>query len=93
MGPRLFQVFVAAGLPYPTLIQESLAGGGPDFGGYGWMAGLARGLAPVMTRLAVADVEELQLDTLADRLRDDTVSRQAVIWSPPFVGAYGHTPS
>jgi hypothetical protein len=92
MGPRLFHVFAAAGLPNPTLLQESIAGGGPDFGGYVWMAGLARGLAPVMTKLGVADAHELQLESLADRLRDDTVSRQAVVWLPPFVGAYGHTP-
>ena len=93
MGPRLSQVFTAAGLPYPNLLHESLAGGGPDFGGYAWMAGLARGLAPVMSKLGVVQPEELQLETLADRLRDDTVSQDAVVWTPPFVGAYGKTPA
>jgi hypothetical protein len=45
-----------------------------------------------MAKLGLADVEALDLDTLADRLREDAVSARAVVWTPPLVGAYARTP-
>jgi ubiquinone/menaquinone biosynthesis C-methylase UbiE len=92
MGMRLFRAFVDAGLPGPVMLDEAVVGGGPEFGGYGWLAGVTRGLAPVMAKLGLADVEALDLDTLADRLREDAVSARAVVWTPPLVGAYARTP-
>jgi SAM-dependent methyltransferase len=92
MGRQLFGTFLAAGLPAPTMRDEALVGGGPDFGGYAWLAGVARSLAPMMNKLAVADPQQLDLDTLADRIRDDTVAGGAVVWTPSFVGAYAQRP-
>jgi hypothetical protein len=92
MGPELFGAFLAAGLPRPQMRAEALVGGGPDFGGYAWLAGVVRALAPAMAKLAVADVDRLELDSLADRLRADTVARGAVVWSPSFVGAFARVP-
>lgn len=66
----------------------ALVGGGPDFGGYAWLAGVVRSLAPVMAKLAIADPDQLGLDTLTDRIRDDAVAGGAVVWTPSFVGAY-----
>jgi ubiquinone/menaquinone biosynthesis C-methylase UbiE len=91
MGRELFRTFLDAGLPAPRMRDETLVGGGPDFAGYAWLAGVVRGLAPVMAKLALADPSRLGLDTLADRLRDDAVARDAVVWTPSFVGAYAHT--
>lgn len=88
MGRQLFGAFLAAGLPTPMMCDEALVGGGPEFGGYAWLAGVARSLAPVMAKLAVAEPEQLGLDTLADRLRDDTIANGAVVWTPSLVGAY-----
>jgi hypothetical protein len=45
-----------------------------------------------MAKLAIADVDQLRLDTLTDRLRDDAVASGAVVWTPSFVGAYAHRP-
>ena len=92
MGRQLFGAFLAAGLPAPTMRDEALVGGGPDFGGYAWVAGVARSLAPMMEKLALADPRQLGLDTLADRIRDDTVAAEAVVWTPSFVGAYARKP-
>jgi hypothetical protein len=92
MGRQLFAAFVAAGLPAPEMRDEALVGGGPDFGGYAWLAGIAGTLAPAMAKLGIADPEELGLDTLAERIRADAVARGAVVWSPSFVGAYARTP-
>lgn len=91
MGRQLFSAFLAAGLPAPTMLDETRIGGGPHFGGYAWMAGVARGVAPLMTKLGVTDVAQLGLDTLADRIRDNAVATDAVVWTPSFVGAYART--
>jgi SAM-dependent methyltransferase len=88
MGRQLFGAFRAAGLPAPRMRDEAVVGGGPGFGGYAWLAGVARALAPVMEKLGIARVDELGLDTLADRLRDDAVAGDAVVWTPSLVGAY-----
>src|SRR5690348_17240776 len=76
MGRELFGAFLAAGLAAPAVTAEGLAGA-------------VRSLAPVMASLGVADPRRLDVDTLAERIRDDTTARGAVVWTPSFVGAYG----
>ena len=88
MGRQLFGSFVEAGLPAPAMREEAIVGGGPDFAGYAWLAGVARGLAPLMDKLKIAGSQQLDLDTLAERIRDDAVARGAVVWGPALVGAH-----
>ena len=63
-------------------------GGGPDFPGYSWVANSMRSLAPLAEKLGIATAADLNLDSLADRMRDDAVARDAMVWAPPLVGAY-----
>ena len=93
MGRQLFAAFLAAGLPAPVLREEALVGGGADFAGYAWLAGVARSLAPLTERLGVASADELGLETLAARIRDDAVVRGAVVWSPSLIGAHARRTS
>jgi SAM-dependent methyltransferase len=88
MGRELFAAFLAAGLPAPVMHEEALVGGGADFAGYGWLAEVARSLAPLMDRLGVASADQLGPETLAARIRTDAVARGAVVWSPPLIGAH-----
>ena len=88
MGRQLFGSFVEAGRPAPAMREEAIVGGGPDFAGYAWLAGVARGLAPLMDKLKIAGSQQLDLDTLAERIRDDAVARGAVVWGPALVGAH-----
>lgn len=88
MGRLLMKTFLDAGLPLPTLTEEAVAGGGPDFPGYSWMANTLRNIAPLTEKLGIATVSELQLDSLADRIRDDAVTHQIMVSSPPMIGAY-----
>ena len=92
MGRQLFSSFVEAGLPAPGMREEAIVGGGPDFAGYAWLAGVARGLAPLMDKLGIAGSQQLDLDTLAERIRDDAVARGAVVWGPALVGAHARRP-
>ena len=92
MGRQLYGALLAAGLPTPEMRDEAVVGGGPDFEGYGWLAGVARSLAPLMAKFEIADVDKLGPETLTDRIRDDAVATSAVVWTPSFVGAYARRP-
>ena len=92
MGRQLHGSYLAAGLPVPAMREEAIVGGGPGFAGYAWLAGVARGLAPVMASLGIDGAQQLDLATLAERLRDDAVARGAVVWGPALVGAYTRRP-
>jgi SAM-dependent methyltransferase len=91
MGRQLHGAFLAAGLAAPAMCEEALVGGGPDFAAYAWLAGVVDSLAPLMQRHGIATAEELGLDTLAERIRDDAVAGRAVVWTPPLIGAYART--
>ena len=64
-GEAAFGSFLDAGLPAPAMREEAIVGGGPGFAGYAWLAGVARGLAPLMQKLGIASAQQLDLDTLA----------------------------
>ena len=85
MGRLLLETFLGAGLPIPSLKQESAVGGGPDFPGYSWIASSMRSLTPLAEKFGIATAADLNLDSLADRIRDDAVAREAMVWSPPLV--------
>jgi SAM-dependent methyltransferase len=92
MGRQLFGCFLAAGLPAPAMREEAIVGGGPGFAGYEWLAGVASNLAPLMDKLGIATSQQLGPDTLAERVRDDAVTRGAVVWGPALIGAHARRP-
>jgi ubiquinone/menaquinone biosynthesis C-methylase UbiE len=69
MGLRLRSIFAEAGLPAPAMHLDAAAGGGPEWPGYEYMARLIRTILPQITQLGVATEDEVEIDTLADRLR------------------------
>jgi len=92
MGRQLHGSYLTAGLPAPTMREEAIVGGGPGFAGYAWLAGIARSLGPLMDKLEIASTRQLDLDTLAERVRDDAVTRGAVVWGPALIDAYARRP-
>ena len=87
MGRKLLQTFLRAGLSVPALMVESATGAGPDFLGYAWLADTLRSLTPLAEKLGIANAADLGLDSLADRLREEAVSRELMVWTGPLVGA------
>ena len=86
MGPKLFRSFVAAGLPAPSVRIDTPVGGGRDWPGYEFVAATMRSLLPMLVALGGVDEREVDVDTLADRLRDEIVARDSV---QPLVSVYG----
>jgi SAM-dependent methyltransferase len=88
MGLRLHRVFLDAGLPAPTMHLDAAVGGGPQWPGFAYMAELVRTLLPLITQLGVATEGDVDIDTLADRLRREVgeTGDAATTWS--FISAW-----
>jgi len=87
-GLKLAQIFQEAGLPRPQMIQGTRVENGPNSDAYNVVAQLTRTLLPLMERTGVATVAEVGIDTLADRLREESVASNATLVFPPFIGAW-----
>ena len=87
MGSKLFATFLSAGLP-PQMILAGRVEGGPDSPIYGWLAGVLRSLLPMAERLNVATAVEVQIETIAERMRNEAVQENACIMAAPFIGAW-----
>lgn len=85
MGRMLLSAFMEAGLGVPTLMEESAIGGGSGYAGYAWLANTLRSLEPLSRKVGVAAPD---LNGLTERIRDDAVARQLMVWGPPLVGAW-----
>ena len=88
MGSGLFKAFMDAGLPAPQMRVETVMGGGPDWLGYEYLAETLRSLLPVIHRLTDFNPAEIDIDTLAERLRAEAVEHGAVQMLPLLVGAW-----
>jgi SAM-dependent methyltransferase len=96
MGLKLHRAFLDAGLPAPETRLEAPLGGGPDYAGYAYLAATLRAVVPLQQQrgqVAAEDVAALgDLETLAERLRAETVAAGAVISAPAVVGAWSRVP-
>jgi SAM-dependent methyltransferase len=91
MGLKLHRTFLEAGLPAPQVRLEVPLGGGPDYPGYAFAESTLRALLPLLQRLghvSPAEVAELQIETLAERLETEVIATGAVISAPAVVGAW-----
>ena len=88
MGLKLYSAFIAAGLPAPHMRAERPIGGGPDYPGYRWMAQITRSILPLMEQLGVASAEEIDVETLQERLRDEVAGSGGVVAMPTLMGAW-----
>ena len=94
LGLELYPVFLAAGLPAPSMRVDALIGGGPQCPLYEILAELIQSLLPAMEKLKIASAAEVGLSTLAQRMRDEVVALRGVVRSGGFIGEWsrkGHS--
>ena len=87
-GLKLGRIFREAGLPAPQMLLGARVERGPDSPIYDQVAQISRTLLPLMARTGVATAEEVGIETLADRLREEAVALDATLVSPAFIGAW-----
>src|SRR5690606_24666038 len=93
MGDKLFATFTAAGLPAPRMIAANRVEAGPASPVYDYIAETLRSLMPAIERAGIATADEIDVDTLADRLRRETTASGGCILLPPLVGAWTRVPA
>jgi 2-polyprenyl-3-methyl-5-hydroxy-6-metoxy-1,4-benzoquinol methylase len=88
LGLELFGLFVAAGLPGPSLRMDALIGGGPECSAYQLIADVVETLLPTIEKHKIATAADVEVSTLARRMRDEVVERNGVALSPGLIGAW-----
>jgi SAM-dependent methyltransferase len=81
-GGRMMTHFRDAGLPPPSMFCEVPVGGGREGAHYAWVALSVRNLLPQMEKIGLATPEEVDIDTLEERLRDAVAAAQAQVLCP-----------
>lgn len=88
MGYKLYKTFIDAGLPAPNLVFNTPIGAGPSWPGYEYVAETMRSLLPRIQEIGLAGSDEIEIDTLAERIRDEVVLADSIITMPPVIGAW-----
>lgn len=91
-GAKLKRIFEQAGLPGAQTIAMLRYENGPESDIYAWMEQLTRTLLPLIPQTGVATTEEVEVDTLAERMRQEAVEKGCTLVTPPLVGAWVRKP-
>jgi SAM-dependent methyltransferase len=92
LGPRLWCLFKAAGLPEPATLVRWRIEPAPAVGSSRYIAETVRSLLPILERFDVARADAVEIETLATRLQSALVAEQAALLSPAVVGAWTQRP-
>jgi ubiquinone/menaquinone biosynthesis C-methylase UbiE len=92
MGRQLHQTFVAAGFEPPRIRVDGVAGGSRAFVEAFTVpaAETIRMLLPLLVKSGIATEDEVAIDTLAARWRDQVLEKGSLICGYPYVGAWAH---
>jgi len=89
IGMRLFQMFHDLEMSDIHSRAEFIVDGGPQCPFYEWMTETLRSLFPKLQALGIATAEEWDLDTLSDRLKEESIRIGGYISAPIVVGTFG----
>lgn len=87
-GLELHSIFQSAGLPAPTLQLNAAVGAGPDSPAYEMLPGIVRSLLPAMEKLGIAMAEEVDIESLGIRIREEVLANNGIVISPSLIGAW-----
>ena len=88
IGLRLASIFTSIGLPAPRLTFEMLVDCSPDSEIWEFVADTVQSLLPRLEQLGIVNAAGVQLDTLADRLRQEQAKLGSVVGVMPLMGAW-----
>jgi SAM-dependent methyltransferase len=86
-GPHLGRIFESAGLPPPSLMLGARVERGTERGICDWTAGVTRTVLPIMVQNGVATLEQVDIDTLAERLHAEALALDATLTMCSLIGA------
>ncbi len=88
IGSQLFYLMQEAGLPSPECRMECIMDGGPHSPVFEWLTETVRSLLPQMEALGMAEASAVISDSLAQRLREESLEKRGVAIMSPIVGAF-----
>jgi hypothetical protein len=83
-GPRVRRIDSSLS----TSCTATPVGGGPDWPGLRYLTDTVRNLLPFLVRGGAVTPEQIDIDTLEERLRAEVVDRDGIQLLPPLVGAW-----
>jgi SAM-dependent methyltransferase len=92
MGSRLFNLFLEIGFVSPDCRVEYPIAGGVDSPYYEWMAESLKSILPRAEALGLVRAADVDIDTLADRMKEEAVSRKSALPAPLMVGCFARKP-
>ena len=93
MGVGLYHAFVDAGLPPPAMHLEAPIGAARTWAGYRYMATIFQSLLPLLEKYGLATADEVDVDTLASRIRQEVLASKRPFFLPLHVTAYAILPT
>ena len=93
MGIGLYRAFVDAGLPPPTMHFEAPIGAAKTWVGYRYMATIFQSLLPLLEKYGLTTAEQVNVDTLAARLREEVLASKRPFFLPLHVTAHATLPT
>ena len=93
MGIGLYRAFVDAGLPPPKMHLESPIGAAKTWVGYRYMATIFQSLLPLLEKYGLATAEQVDVHTLAARLRVEVLASKRPFFLPLHITAHATLPT
>jgi SAM-dependent methyltransferase len=93
LGLEMHSLFLDCGLPAPAMRVDAVVSGEAESPVCELLAEAVRSVVPTLQKLNIASPAQVQIDSLADRLRKEVVARRAVVMSYGLVGAWASKPA
>lgn len=87
-GLGLYQIFIDAGIPAPEMHLQSPIGAEGNWAGYRYMATIFESLLPLIEEYGLGTSEQVDVDTLSERLRVEVLKVKRPFFLPLHVTAY-----
>jgi ubiquinone/menaquinone biosynthesis C-methylase UbiE len=87
MGTKLAPLLRRLGLQ-PRALMGARVESGPESPAYNWMAQTIRSVLPLSEKLGITSATQIDVDTLAERLKHELTSQDAVFVLPPLTGVW-----
>lgn len=92
MAPHLYQAFLAAGLEPPVMAVQAPLAGAKEEAAFTWFEASLRSLQPALGQYEIVSAEELDLDRVAQRCRNEVVQTGVPFMLIPMVTAWARKP-
>ena len=92
MGLKLHRLFAEVGLCSPELHGDRFIGTGADWNGYEHIASILKSLLPFLDSHGILRADEVKVDSVVDRLREDIVCKRGVVVYYTLVRGWARKP-